>query len=123
MEARIISKVERDLKAYPDWIVRLEVGGLGIPSRALVVPNGGINYGSLVERDAELSDDIKRKVMAIEKVYDRLHGKMKELVDLRYFRGYTRGEIIDMLNISKRNYYSTRDRAIECFARSFGYIN
>ena len=122
IDGKTLSRVENDLKRYPDWIVRLETGGLGIPSRALVVQNRGLSIGSLVERDAELSDEIKKKVIAIEKVYDRLHGRMKDLIDYKYFQGYGRDEVIQMLNISKRTYYNLRNRALESFARALSYI-
>jgi ArpU family phage transcriptional regulator len=123
IDTNVIKRVERDLKNYPDWIVRLEAGGLGIKSNAIVV-SGGSNYNtsSLVEQDFELSEETKRKIITIEKVYDRLHGKTKDLVDYRYFQDYDRFEVLEMLQISKRKYYNLRDRALESFARAFGYI-
>ncbi|HZK34156.1 MAG TPA: nitroreductase [Bacillota bacterium] len=119
----IIAKVENDLRRYPDWIVRLEVGGLGIPSRAIVTGGSSApSTSSLVERDVELSDETKRKVMAIEMVYDRLHGKTKDIIDYRYFQSYNRNEVLRMLRISKRQFYYRRDMAIGSFARALGYI-
>jgi len=125
----VIGRVERDLKCYPDWIVRLEVRGLGITSKAtLAGGSGSPNLSSLVELDAELSDETKRKVIAIEKVYDRLHGKMKYLIEYRYFQGYSRDDVRAMLSniperpMGKRWYYELRNRALESFARALGYI-
>lgn len=123
LEQEIITRVERDLRCYPDWIVRIEVGGLGIPSREMATAGSSTpSLVSMVEREAELSDEIKRKVVAIEKVYDRLHGKMKDLVEYRYFQGYSRDEVISLLKTRKWRFYSLRDRVVECFARALGYI-
>lgn len=119
----IIIKVENDLRRYPDWIVRLEAGGLGIPSRAIRVAGSyEPKLSSLVERDVELSEEIKKKILVIEKIYDRLHGKMKDIIDYRYFQGYSRNQVIDIIKISKRQYYNLRNRALESFARGLGYI-
>jgi len=129
LDQEVINQVEKDLKCYPDWIVRLEVSGLGITSRATLT--GGCStpsLASLVERDAELSDEIKKKVVAIEKVYDRLHGKTKDLIEYRYFQGYGRDAVRKMISntgelFNKKSYYTYRDRALECFARALGYID
>lgn len=125
----VISKVERDLNCYPDWIVRLEVSGLGVTSKAFSVGSGSSSIASLVERDVELSEEIKKKIVAIEKVYDRLHGKMKDLIEYRYFRRYGRDEVRALITHSqlgtpmgKRWYYELRNRALESFARALGYI-
>lgn len=122
----IVEKIERDLRSYPDWIIRLEVGGLGVPQRCAVV--GGIppsgDRHSYVEDEAELSEEIRRKVIVIERVYDRLHGKVKDIIEFRYFQDYNRDEVIRMLAInSKRQYYNLLDRAMNSFARAFGYID
>lgn len=123
IEQEIIYRVESDLKKYPDWIVRIEVGGLGIPNRALkLTANPGINISSIVEKDVELSDEIKRKVIIIETVYDRLRGKIKDIVNDRYFMDYSRNEILIKHGITKKRYYLLRDRALESFARALGYI-
>jgi hypothetical protein len=123
IENYIVDKVENDLKKYPDWIVRLEAGGLGIPSRALRVAGSYAHkLSSLVEYDVELSEEIKKKILVIERIYDRLHGKMKDIIDYRYFQGYSRDQVVDILKISKRKYYNLRNRALESFARGLGYI-
>lgn len=123
LDAVTIKSVEKDLKNYPDWIVRLEVGGLGITSKGMYdSPSSNYSSSSAVEIDFELSESTKRKIKIIENVYDRLHGKAKDLVDYRYFQDYDRDDVINMLQISKRKYYNLRDRALESFARSFGYI-
>lgn len=119
----LIKKVETDLKRYPDWIVRLEADGLGMPARHIPIGGCGYSFSSSVESEAELNSDIEKKVYTIEKVYDRLRGNMKDIIDLKYFRGYTRDEVLYKNNLSKRKYYNLRDRALECFARSLGYID
>lgn len=118
----VIRKVEKDLRCYPDWIVRIETGGLGSPSFYGREVSGGYSDCSSVEYEAELSEENRRKVDIIEKVYDRLHGKTKDIIDLRYFQDYGRHEILNMLHITKRKYYTLRDRALESFARSMGHI-
>lgn len=126
LEKEIVEKIEKDLRCYPDWIIRLDVGGLGIPSRNMVVggtPPQGFS-GSYVEDEMEVSEEIKRKVAVIEAVYDRLHGRVKDIVELRYFQDYGRDEVIQMTQVSsKRQYYNLRDRAMVCFARAFGYAD
>lgn len=118
----IISKVELDLKRYPDWIVRLEVEGLGIPARKIPIGGCAYSFSSTVENAAALEDEIEKKVYAIEKIYDRLRGRMKDIIELKYFRDYSRREVLYDLKLSKYNYYLLRDRALESFARALGYI-
>jgi hypothetical protein len=118
----IIKKVESDLKRYPDWIIKLEADGLGVPSRKIPIGGCAYSFGSIVESMAELENDIEKKVFIIEKVYDRLHGRMKEIIELKYFRDYSRKDVLRQLNLNKYNYYLLRDRALECFARALGYI-
>lgn len=123
LSQEVINRVERDLRCYPDWIVRMEVSGLGITSRATM--SGGSaspSLSSLVELDVQLSDEIKKKVYVIERVYDRLHGKAKDLIEYRYFQNYGRDDVILQLKIKKWKFYALRDRTLESFARAFGYI-
>jgi len=127
-----IELVEKDLKCYPDWIIRIEVPNLGIPQRGSVI--GGIppspDRGSYIEDALEVSEEIQRKVEIIERVYLRLHGKTKDIIEMRYFLNYPREEILNYLAdketkkpISKRTYYRLRDKALESFARALGYID
>lgn len=125
MDEKIVKKVELDLKRYPDWVVRLEAAGLGLSSRNKYPMGGcGYSFSSIVESEAELNDEIERKVFIIEKVYDRLRGNLKRLIEMRYYRGYSVEEIIKELNLpSKRKFYFMRDRALESFARALSYID
>jgi ArpU family phage transcriptional regulator len=122
LDELIIKKVERDLYSYPDWIVRLDASGLGLPSRTMAIGGRGYSFSSTVESLAELQDEIERKVYVIEKTYDRLRGKTKEIIELKYYRDYQRFEVLEKLAIKKNQYYNLRDRAFESFARSLGYI-
>ena len=123
LDNELIAKVERDLKSYPDWIIRLEADGLGIPARRIPIGGCAYSFGSTVESLVELNDDIERKVFIIEKVYDRLQKRIKEIIEMKYFRGYNRDEVLKELDLSKTRYYNSRDRALECFARALGYID
>lgn len=121
-----IKKVDRDLVCYPDWILRIDVGGLGIAQRGEISVGGKapIDCSSTVEIEMERMEAIRIKVMVIEKVYDRLHGKMKELINLRYFQDINRDEVISTVRInSKRQYYNLRNRDFVSFARALGYID
>jgi hypothetical protein len=128
----IVELVERDLKCYPDWIIRMEVPNLGIPQRGKII--GGLppssESGSYIEDAAEVSEEIRRKVEIIERVYLRLHSKTKDIIEMRYFQNYPREEILKYFTdketqkpMSKRTYYRLRDAAIESFARAMGYID
>lgn len=121
----IISKVENDLKKYPDWILRIETVGLGITSNAFK-DYKSYDFKSLVESCTEYDDLTKRKIVAIESVLDRrLNEKRKKLVELRYFQQEPRYRVMKELGISperKKEYYRIRDFAILSFARVLGYL-
>lgn len=121
----IIKKVEGDLRRYPDWILRIETTGLGITSNAMK-DYKSYDFKSLVESSVEYDDEIKRKIMAIESVYDnRLNERKKKLIDLRYFQQEPRYRVMEELGIKKENkneYYKVRDFAILSFARVLGYL-
>ncbi len=118
---KVIAKVERDLRRYPDWIVRIQAQGLGMPSSPI---NAGLGGGaSCIEIGYDIDEEIRRKVFTIENVYDRLNPTAKKLIEQRYYRGYLRQEVMADLGISKHRYYSLRESAIESFARGFGYID
>lgn len=118
---KIIAKVEKDLRRYPDWIVRIQAKGLGIPSGSPI--SVGLGGGtSCVETAYDIDEEIRYKVFVIESVYDRLSPTAKKLVEQRYYRNYQQKQVADELNLSNRSYYRHRDIAIESFARGFGYI-
>ena len=97
-----------DLKKYPDWIVRIETVGLGGQPVAL----GGYwqegfenkDYRhSIIEDFVEYEEEIIRKIFAIERVFDRLQGDMKEIIRLRYLLpGNEPKDIQEKLRISGR---------------------
>ena len=123
---KIIKEIEKDLKCYPDWTIRMELGGLGSPSKYGVEVQKSICFDSYIEKDYEISEEIRNKVETIDKVMDRLsllNGKTKDLVEYRYFQDYTREQVMTNLGLSKKGFYTVRDRALECFARAIGYIN
>jgi|GEM_PF-5576419 len=123
---KIIKTIEEDLKCYPDWTIRIEMSGLGSPSKYGVDIQKSTTFDSYIERDYEISEGIKNKIEIIDKVMDRLglmNGRTKDLVEYRYFQDYSREQVMKTLGLSKRGFYVVRDRALECFARAMGYIN
>jgi DNA-directed RNA polymerase specialized sigma subunit len=123
LDDETIKKVEKDLRSFPDWLIRNEVGGLGSPSRyGVEVEKKNQCYGSSVEYEFELSEEIKIKIEIISRVYERLHGKAKDIIENKYFQDYSRDDVLRMLKITKRKYYYLRDKALECFARALGYV-
>ncbi len=121
-------KIIADLKKYPDWIVRIEMQGLG----GQPVTLGGYweenfinsNYRhSIIEDFMEYEEEIIRKIFAIERVFDRLQGDMKEIVRLRYLLpGNEPIDIQKRLNLQERTYFRLQYNALLCFARALGYI-
>ncbi|MBW9159350.1 nitroreductase (plasmid) [Clostridium tagluense] len=119
----VIKKVEKDLKAYPDWLIKLECDGFGrVGGKAYIGGTGTSNFSSSVEKQVEIQMEVERKVYAIEKVANRLRGKTKDIIEQRYFEDYKREEILANTQLSKKQYYNLRNRAFEFFARALGYI-
>lgn len=122
----IIRKIEGDLKCYPDWTIRMELGGLGSPSKYGVESQRSLDRGSYIESDFEITEAIRNKVAVIDKVMDRLgllNGKTKDLIEYRYFQDYSPEQVMKFTGLSKWGYYNVRDKALECFARAMGYID
>ncbi len=119
----VIAMVERDLRKYPDWILRIETMGLGITSKAFK-DYKTYDFKSLVESNVEYDEETKRKIIAIEGVYDRrLNDRRKKLIDLRYFQDEPRWRVMKELGIKNKNeYYRIRNFAILSFARVLGYL-
>lgn len=119
----VIAMVERDLRKYPDWILRIETMGLGITSNAFK-DYRTYDFKSLVESNVEYDEETKRKIIAIEGVYDRrLNDRRKKLIDLRYFQDESRWVVMKELGIKNKNeYYRIRNFAILSFARVLGYL-
>ncbi|MCI8396843.1 MAG: hypothetical protein HFJ52_04125 [Clostridia bacterium] len=119
----IIHYVEKDLRKYPDWILRIEASGLGITNRTFKDYNT-YDFKSLVESSVEYDEQIKKKIIAIESVYDRrLNEEKRKLIDLRYFQDEPRWKVMQSLKIKNKNeYYKIRDFAIRSFARVLGYL-
>ncbi len=117
-----------DLKKYPDWLIRIECDGLG----GELVNIGGCwdedfenkDYRkSIIEEYVEFDDDIKRKIFAIERVFERLQKDMKKIIRLRYFLpGNTPQDIQSILGLSKSLYFRLHNSALISFARALGYI-
>ena len=104
-------KTISDLRKYPDWIVRIEAVGLGGQPVCL----GGYwqegfenkDYRhSIIEDFMEYEEEVVRKIFAIERVFERLQGDMKEIIRLRYLLpGNEPKDIEEKLNISKATYF------------------
>ena len=123
---RVVKEIEKDLKCYPDWTIRISMPGLGSPSKYGVEVQKSICFDSYIEKDYEISEEIKNKVEIIDKVMDRLglmNSRTKDLIEYRYFQEYGREQVMKSLGLSKKGFYRVRDRALECFARVLGYIN
>lgn len=123
LTTEIVSAVERDLRKYPDWILRIEASGLGITNRAFK-DFKTYDFKSLVESCVEYDEDTKRKIVAIESVYDvRLNERKRKLIDLRYFQDEPRYKVIKEMGLKNKNeYYRIRDFCILSFARVLGYL-
>ena len=129
---RLIKEEKRnvisDLRKYPDWIVRIECDGLGGEPVTL----GGYGEETFINSDyrrstiedyMEYGEEEKKKIFAIERVFDRLQGDMKEVVRLRYLLpGNEPIDIQKKLNLSKPTYFRLQYSALICFARALGYI-
>jgi len=121
-------KTITDLRKYPDWIVRIETVGLGGQPVCL----GGYwqegfenkDYRhSIIEDFMEYEEEIIRKIFAIERVFDRLQGDMKEIIRRRYLLpGNEPIDIQEKLKLSKTTYFRLQYNALLCFARALGYI-
>lgn len=123
-------KTIADLKKYPDWIVRIECQGLGGEPVAL----GGYWEENFINRDSRHSviedsivydEEIKRKIFAIERVFDRLKKDSirKEIIRLRYLLPDNSVEdICKILDIPQSTYFYFQNSTLINFARALGYI-
>lgn len=123
LTTEIVNLIENDLRKYPDWILRIEAVGLGITSNAYK-DFKTYDFESLVESSVEYDEMTKRKIIAIESVYDRrLNPTRKKLIELRYFQDEPRWKVMEELGVSNKNeYYRIRDFAFISFARVLGYL-
>lgn len=123
-------KTIADLRKYPDWIVRIEMQGLG----GQPVTLGGYweenfinsNYRhSTIEDSIVYDEEVKRKIFAIERVFDRLKkdSTRKDIIRLRYLLpDNTAKEIQNKLKIPERTYFNLHNSTLISFARALGYI-
>ena len=123
-------KTIADLKKYPDWIVRIECNGLGGEPCTI----GGYWEeefsikdkewrNSIIENFLEYDDEVRRKIFAIERVFDRLQGDRKNVIRLRYLLPDNDAESIQkQLNISKSTYTRYIRTTLISFARALGHI-
>lgn len=119
-----------DLRKYPDWIVRIECDGLGGQPVAL----GGFwepDFStqnkdwrkSIIEDSVVYDEEVTKKIFAIERVFDRLQGDMKDIIRLRYLLpGNEPEDIQNKLGISKATYFRLQYSALISFARALGHI-
>lgn len=123
-------KTIADLRKYPDWIVRIEMQGLG----GQPVTLGGyweekfINSDyrhSTIEDSIVYDEEVKRKIFAIERVFDRLKkdSTRKDIIRLRYLLPDNSVEdICSILGIPQRTYFYLHNQTLTSFARALGYI-
>lgn len=123
-------KTIADLKKYPDWIVRIECQGLGGEPVSL----GGYWEENFIDRDSRHSiiedsivydEEVKRKIFAIERVFDRLKKDSirKEIIRLRYLLPDNSVEdICRILDIEKSKYFRFQNSTLINFSRALGYI-
>lgn len=119
-----------DLRKYPDWIVRIECEGLG----GEPVTIGGFweeNFTtqqkdwrqSVIENAIVYDEEVRKKIFAIERVFERLQGDMKNIIRLRYLLpGNTIEDICSKQNIPPATYFRLQHSALISFARALGYI-
>lgn len=124
-------KTIADLRKYPDWIVRIECQGLGGEPVTL----GGYWEENFIDRDSRHSiiedsivydEEVRRKIFAIERVFDRLrkNSTRKEIIRLRYLLpDNSAKEIQDKLGIPERTYFNLHNSALISFARALGHID
>ena len=131
---RLSNEVKRlviaDLRKYPDWIVRIECQGLGGEPATL----GGyweenfINSDyrhSVIENYLEYDEEIRKKIFAIERVFDRFRkgSTRREIIRLKYLLpDYTAKDIQNILGIPERTYFRFHNSTLISFARALGYI-
>lgn len=130
LDREVKRKTISDLRKYPDWIVRIEMQGLG----GQPVTLGGyweekfINSEyrhSTIEDSIVYDEEIKRKIFAIERVFDRLKKDSirKNIIRLRYLLPDNSVEnICDILEISQSTYFYLQNSTLINFARALGYI-
>lgn len=123
-------KTIADLRKYPDWIVRIECDGLG----GEPVRIGGFweeDFSnsqkdwrqSIIEDSVIYDEEVIKKIFAIERVFSRLQGDMKNIIRLRYLLpGNEPTDIQRLLNISERTYFRLQYSALISFARALGHI-
>lgn len=130
LDKEVKRKTIADLRKYPDWIVRIECQGLGGEPVTL----GGYWEENFIDRDSRHSiiedsivydEEVKQKIFAIERVFDRLKKDSirKEIIRLRYLLpDNSAKEIQDRLNISETTYRRFNESTLINFARALGYI-
>lgn len=96
-------KVERDLRCYLDWNIRIE-------SVETV-------YGCIEELDDIELINIKRKVLAITKIFNRLSDKNKVIIMGKYFHGHSRERLLKDSMLSKNELYVAIKRMIVVFGK------
>lgn len=132
LSKEVRQKTIADLKKYPDWIVRIECAGLGgEPCTIGGYWEDGFSTqnkewrNSVIENFIEYDDEVRRRIFAIERVFERLKigSNKREIIRLRYLlQDYTAQEIQDKLNIPERTYFNLHNSALISFARALGYI-
>ncbi len=96
-------KVENDLRCYLDWNIRIE-------SIELI-------YGNIEDMgDTELIN-IKRKVLIIKKILNRLSDKNKKVIEGKYFYEHNRESLLKDNKLSKKELYVVIRRMIEVFEK------
>lgn len=123
-------KTIADLRKYPDWIVRIECDGLG----GEPVRIGGFweeDFSnsqkdwrqSIIEDSVIYDEEVIKKIFAIERVFTRLQGDMKDIIRLRYLLpGNTVEDICKKLIIPQATYFRLQYSALISFARALGHI-
>ncbi|WP_294344195.1 DUF1492 domain-containing protein [uncultured Clostridium sp.] len=113
-------RVEDELRNYPFYIISLDMSGLG----TAVNPSKTINKYAVTDIVANtvISEEYRRDIVnRIEYVYDRLNIESKKVIDLAYFQGLKRDEILKELTINKNKYYKVKNEALKKFSIAFGY--
>ncbi|WBW96054.1 hypothetical protein [Oceanirhabdus sp. W0125-5] len=96
-------EIENDLKRYLDWCIRIE--------------SVEEIYGCVEDLEDTELNRIKRKVLAINKILNRLSEKNRKIIKEKYFYGHSRERILEDNKLSKNQFYEVIRRLLGVFER------
>ena len=117
-------KLEEELREYPYKLMSLEISGLGTVCNLEKIADKYRHPSDSVARAIEYREVNEKRLKAIEWVLDRLPEDEKKIIRTYYFEGNITkpAEVMNILSISERTYQRAKNRALEKFAITLGYI-